>query len=79
MHFWDYNSGYNFQRAETTAQPGSLDAEAGILCSTFDVTGSRLLTGEADKSIKVWREDADATPETHPLSEWKPSLTRSLH
>lgn len=34
-------------------QPGSLDAEAGIFCSTFDQTGSRLITGGADKTIKV--------------------------
>jgi pleiotropic regulator 1 len=26
-----------------------------------------LITCEADKSIKVWREDSDATPETHPV------------
>lgn len=41
MHFWDYKTGYNFQTAETRAQPGSLDAEAGIYCSTFDKTGTR--------------------------------------
>lgn len=34
-------------------QPGSLDAEAGIFCSTFDQTGTRLITGGADKTIKV--------------------------
>lgn len=27
----------------------------------------RLLTGEADKTIKIWREDPAATPETHPV------------
>jgi hypothetical protein len=37
-------------------QPGSLDAEAGIFTSTFDMSGSRLITGEADKTIKIWRE-----------------------
>lgn len=45
---------------ETTAQPGSLDSEAGILCSTFDQTGTRLITGEADKTIKIWKEDENA-------------------
>jgi pleiotropic regulator 1 len=80
MYFWDYLSGYNFQRAESTPQPGSLDAEAGILSSCFDMTGSRLITGEADKSIKMWREDPNATPDTHPLpQEWRPALRRSLH
>lgn len=34
-------------------QPGSLEAEAGVFCSTFDVTGTRLITGGADKTIKV--------------------------
>ena len=38
-------------------QPGSLDAEAGICASAFDQTGSRLITGEADKTIKVWCEE----------------------
>jgi len=60
MYFWDWKSGYNFQKMETTAQPGSLDSEAGILCSTFDQTGTRLITGEADKTIKIWKEDENA-------------------
>ena len=34
-------------------QPGSLEAEAGVFCSTFDQTGTRLITGGADKTIKV--------------------------
>ena len=42
-------------------QPGSLDAEAGIYASVFDLTGSRLITCEADKSIKIWKENSDAT------------------
>lgn len=28
---------------------------------------SRLITTEADKTIKIWREDPDATPDTHPI------------
>ena len=39
----------------------------GIFYSTFDKTGSRLLTCEADKTIKIWKEDETATPETHPI------------
>ena len=58
---------------ETTAQPGSLDAEQGVFTSTFDKTGLRLITGEADKTIKIWKQDEDASEETHPL-DWKPSL-----
>jgi pleiotropic regulator 1 len=74
MYFWDWKSGYNFQRMETQPQPGSLESEAGIFASIFDRTGSRLFTCEADKSIKVWREDDEATPESHPLN-WKPTRT----
>ena len=38
---------------EDVPQPGSLEAEAGVFCSTFDMTGTRLITGSADKTIKV--------------------------
>lgn len=38
---------------EDVPQPGSLEAEAGVFCSTFDMTGTRLITGGADKTIKV--------------------------
>lgn len=69
---WDYATGHRFQRIETVAQPGSLDAEAGIFASSFDVSGSRLVTCEADKTVKIWKEDPNATPETHPIDmvEW---------
>jgi pleiotropic regulator 1 len=30
-------------------------------------TGTRLITCEADKSIKMWKEDSSATPESHPV------------
>lgn len=56
MCFWDWKSGHCFQKIETTVQPGSMDNEAGIFCSTFDRSGTRLLTGEADKTIKIWKE-----------------------
>lgn len=48
--FHDYSTGVPFQSAQDIPQPGSLDAEAGIFCSTFDQTGTRLITGGADKS-----------------------------
>ncbi|CAA0842589.1 Protein pleiotropic regulatory locus 1 [Striga hermonthica] len=67
LWFWDWTSGHNFQQAQTIVQPGSLDSEAGIYAITYDVTGSRLITCEADKTIKMWKEDETATPETHPL------------
>jgi FOG: WD40 repeat len=53
MSFWDWKSGYRFQSLDTTAQPGSLDAELGIMSSTFDMSGARLITGEADKTSKL--------------------------
>ncbi|KAK7416092.1 pre-mRNA-splicing factor prp46 [Neonectria punicea] len=73
MSFWDWKSGHRFQSLDTTAQPGSLDAEAGIMSSTFDRSGLRLICGEADKTIKIWKQDETATEETHPL-DWKPTL-----
>ncbi|KZF26308.1 WD40 repeat-like protein [Xylona heveae TC161] len=75
MSFWDWKTGYRFQSLETTAQPGSLDAEAGVMSSMYDRTGLRLICGEADKTIKIWKQDEDATPETNPL-DWKPTLGR---
>jgi pleiotropic regulator 1 len=53
IKFWDYKTGYNFQTVQTIVQPGSLEAEAGIFASAFDHSGSRWLTCEADKTIKV--------------------------
>ncbi|KFG86587.1 pre-mRNA splicing factor prp46 [Metarhizium anisopliae] len=75
MSFWDWKTGHRFQSLDTTAQPGSLDAEAGIMASTFDRSGLRLICGEADKTIKIWKPDEKATAETHPL-QWTPSLGR---
>merc|ERR550537_2124935 len=64
--FWDYASGNCFQQQQTVVQPGSLDSEAGLFASTFDSTGSRLVTCEADKTIKMWKQDELATSETQP-------------
>lgn len=71
LWFWDWRSGNAFQQSETIPQPGSLDSEAGIYAMAFDVTGTRLVTCEADKTIKMWKEDENATPETHPI-DFKP-------
>ena len=56
LKFWDWRSGSCYQEMSSIVQPGSLDAEAGIFCSTFDKTGLRFITGEADKSIKVYKQ-----------------------
>lgn len=67
MNFWDYKTGYCFQKTETVAQPGSLDAENGIYAASFDMTGTRLVTGEADKTIKIWKRNEEASELTHPI------------
>ena len=78
IHLWDWKSGYNFQTLETVAQPGSLESEKGIYACAFDLSGSRLITGEADKTIKVWKEDPDATPASHPV-DWVPPRDRKKY
>lgn len=56
LQFFDYSTGVPFQSADDIPQPGSLEAEAGVFCSSFDYSGTRLLTGGADKTIKVYKE-----------------------
>jgi pleiotropic regulator 1 len=68
MWFWDWKSGHNFQQSQTILQPGSLDSEAAIYALTYDITGTRLISCEADKTIKMWKQDQNATQETHPLN-----------
>ncbi|KAL4157746.1 Pleiotropic regulator 1 [Phytophthora ramorum] len=77
MRFWDYQTGYCFQNDSTKAQPGSLDSETGIFASTFDKTGLRFITCEADKTIKVWQEDSAASEESHPIdmAQWTKDFT----
>lgn len=72
LWFWDWKSGHNFQQSQTVVQPGSLDSEAGIYALAYDITGTRLVTCEADKTIKMWKEDENATPESHPGITFRP-------
>jgi len=72
LWFWDWKSGHCFQKEQVQVQPGSLESESGVLATAFDVTGTRLITCEADKSIKMWKENEDATPETHPGVPFRP-------
>ncbi len=60
LYFWDWKTGYNFQRLQTIPQPGSIDPEMGIYAMKFDHSGSRLITCEADKTIKIYKEDETA-------------------
>ena len=60
MHFWDWKTGYNFQRLQALAQPVSIDSESGIFALQYDQSGSRLITAEADKTVKIYKEDDSA-------------------
>ncbi|GBE58796.1 WD G-beta repeat-containing protein [Babesia ovata] len=71
LHFWDWHSGYKFQTLESVVQKGSLESENGIFGCAFDMSESRLITAECDKTVKIWIQDPEATPETHPVV-WKP-------
>lgn len=53
-------------------QPGSLESEAGVYASAFDVTGSRLITCNADKTIGCFKPVEDASEGTHPGLPFKP-------
>ncbi|XP_030386460.1 pleiotropic regulator 1 [Scaptodrosophila lebanonensis] len=75
MFFWDWRTGYNFQRFQAPVQPGSMDSEAGIFAMCFDQSGTRLITAEADKTIKVYKEDEEASEETNPVN-WRPELLK---
>lgn len=52
--FWDWESGKMIKNDSQIPVPGSLDSETGILCSTFDKSGERLITGNIDKSVRIW-------------------------
>lgn len=60
MKFWDWKSGYNYQSMDMIVQPGSLSPEAGVMTSTFDRTGLRLITGNVDKTIHIYGQDDEA-------------------
>lgn len=40
---------------------------------TFDRSGLRLITADCDKTIKIYKEDENATPESHPI-DFTPSI-----
>lgn len=58
LKFFDYDTGMPFQAMDDVVQPGSLQSEAGVFASAFDQSGTRLITGCGDKTIKVYREVA---------------------
>lgn len=75
LSFYDYKSGHKYQSLLATEIPGSLESERGILCSSFDQTGLRLITGEIDKSIKIWKQEESATPDSNPGLPWNPAMS----
>jgi pleiotropic regulator 1 len=54
---YDWESGSQFQTIKSPPQPGSMECENAIFDSTFDYSGTRLITAECDKTIKIYRED----------------------
>merc|ERR1719341_339315 len=70
LNFWDWRSGFKYQTHEAIPQPGSMSAENGIFDVKLDMSASRLITAECDKTVKIYREDPDATPESHPI-QWQ--------
>ncbi|EDO17147.1 hypothetical protein Kpol_1072p17 [Vanderwaltozyma polyspora DSM 70294] len=75
LAFYDFKSGHKYQSLESPAVAGSLESERGILSSTFDQSGLRLITGGVDKSIKIWKQDDLATEVSNPGLPWNPLLS----
>ena len=59
LHFFDYQTGIQFQTIRSSPQPGSLSSETGIFGMAFDKSSLRLITAECDKTIKIWKEDIE--------------------
>jgi pleiotropic regulator 1 len=52
-----------------------MDSESGIFSMIFDQSGSRLITTDADKTIKIYKEGDTATEETHPV-HWQSEILK---
>ncbi|KAH8582634.1 pleiotropic regulator 1 [Cryptosporidium sp. chipmunk genotype I] len=59
LHFWDYETGTLYDTIQSTIQPGSVEAENSILDCKLDRKESILITGECDKTIKIWNLKGD--------------------
>lgn len=60
--FLDWDSHSLFQSTRTKALPGAAESERGIYGGAFDVSGTRLMTVEADKTVKVWKRRDEGAP-----------------
>ncbi|EAS04901.1 Pre-mRNA-splicing factor prp46 (macronuclear) [Tetrahymena thermophila SB210] len=79
LKFWDWKSGYNFQTIKQKPQPGSIAAENAIFDMKFDRSQMRLITAECDKTIKVYKEDDEATMESHPINDFKVEYGKQVY
>ena len=61
-----------------TVLHSGLDSESGVFMMRFDRSESRLLTTNCDKTIKFYKEDENATEETHPV-DWKPNYKKKRY
>ncbi|SBT58367.1 pre-mRNA-splicing factor PRP46, putative [Plasmodium ovale wallikeri] len=71
LHFYDWSSGYKYDTLSNKVVPGTVECENSTLAMAFDKSESRLITTHGDKSIKIWKENEDATPENFPI-KWNP-------
>ncbi|RNF22474.1 pleiotropic regulator 1 [Trypanosoma conorhini] len=55
---WGHPRRPPYQLGKTKSVPGTLPGEGGINCVVFDASGSRMITAESDKSVKIWRAKA---------------------
>jgi pleiotropic regulator 1 len=51
-----------------------MDSEAGVYSMTYDLSGSRLITTDADKTIKIYKEDDTAVSENKCLNLKKKNI-----
>lgn len=59
IRIYDWESGDMVQEIKTINQPGSLEAENSIYDVKFDLSATRLISCECDKSVKVWEQESD--------------------
>lgn len=71
LHFYDWSSGYKYDTLTNKVVPGTVESENSTLAMAFDKSESRLITTHGDKSIKIWKENEEATPENFPI-KWNP-------
>lgn len=62
IYMYDWESGTDFQTIASPPQPGSLACENGIFGLRFDYSGTRLISAECDKTIKIYKEDDTVLP-----------------